>query len=476
MSQYDVVVIGAGPGGYVAAIRAAQLGFKTACVDAGVNKAGNAPALGGTCLNVGCIPSKALLQSSEHFHAAQHDFAEHGITVGDVKFDAAKMIERKDAIVTKLTGGVKFLFQKNKVTSLFGTASFAGKNGDAYQIEVDNKGEKTVIEAKHVIVATGSVPRPLPQVAIDNVNVLDNEGALNLTEVPAKLGVIGSGVIGLEMVPYNRVGAEVTILEAAPTFLAAADQQIAKEAFKYFTKEQGLSIELGVKIGDIKSEGKGVSVAYETAAGEAKTEVFDKLIVAIGRIPNTKGLNAEAVGLEKDERGFIKVDGECRTNLPNVWAIGDVVRGPMLAHKASDEGVAVAERIAGQKPHIDFNNVPFVIYTDPEIAWVGKTEEQLKAEGVEYKKGTSGFGANGRALAMGKAKGTVKVLADAKTDRILGVHMIGPVVSELVTEGVTALEFFASSEDIARIIHAHPTLSEVVHEAALAADKRALHG
>ena len=479
MSQYDVVVIGAGPGGYVAAIRAAQLGFKTACVDAGVNKAGDAPALGGTCLNVGCIPSKALLQSSEHFHAAQHDFAEHGISVGDIKFDAAKMIERKDAIVTKLTGGVKFLFQKNKVTSLFGTASFAGKNGDAYQIEVDNKGEKTVIEAKHVIVATGSVPRPLPQVAIDNINinVLDNEGALNLTEVPAKLGVIGSGVIGLEMGSvWNRVGSQVTILEAMPTFLAAADQQIAKEAFKYFTKEQGLNIELGVKIGDIKSEGKGVSVAYQTAAGEAKTEVFDKLIVAIGRIPNTKGLNAEAVGLEKDERGFIKVDGECRTNLPNVWAIGDVVRGPMLAHKASDEGVAVAERIAGQKPHIDFNSVPFVIYTDPEIAWVGKTEEQLKAEGVEYKKGISGFGANGRALAMGKAKGTVKVLADAKTDRILGVHMIGPVVSELVTEGVTALEFFASSEDIARIIHAHPTLSEVVHEAALAADKRALHG
>ena len=484
MSQYDVVVIGAGPGGYVAAIRAAQLGFKTACVDAGVNKAGDAPALGGTCLNVGCIPSKALLQSSEHFHAAQHDFAEHGISVGDIKFDATKMIARKDAIVTKLTGGVKFLFQKNKVPSLFGTASFAGKNGDAYQIEVDNKGEKTVIEAKHVIVATGSVPRPLPQVAIDNVNVLDNEGALNLTEVPAKLGVIGSGVIGLEMGSvWNRVGSQVTILEAMPTFLAAADQQIAKEAFKYFTKEQGLNIELGVKIGDIKSEGKGVSVAYQTAAGEAKTEVFDKLIVAIGRIPNTKGLNAEAVGLEKDERGFIKVDGHKRPkpptrfgHLPNVWAIGDVVRGPMLAHKASDEGVAVAERIAGQKPHIDFNSVPFVIYTDPEIAWVGKTEEQLKAEGVEYKKGTSGFGANGRALAMGKAKGTVKVLADAKTDRILGVHMIGPVVSELVTEGVTALEFFASSEDIARIIHAHPTLSEVVHEAALAADKRALHG
>ncbi|WP_416189117.1 dihydrolipoyl dehydrogenase [Neisseria sp. CCUG17229] len=476
MSQYDVVVIGAGPGGYVAAIRAAQLGFKTACIDAGVNKAGDAPALGGTCLNVGCIPSKALLQSSEHFHAAQHDFAEHGITVGDIKFDAAKMIERKDGIVNKLTGGVKFLFQKNKVDSLFGLGSFKGKNGDLYQIEVDNKGEKTVVDAKHVIVATGSVPRPLPQVAIDNVNVLDNEGALNLTEVPAKLGVIGSGVIGLEMGSvWKRVGSEVTILEAAPTFLAAADQQIAKEAFKFFTKEQGLEIELGVKIGEIKAE-KGVTVQYETAKGEAKTETFDKLIVAIGRVPNTNGLNVEAVGLEKDERGFIKVDGDCKTNLPNVWAIGDVVRGPMLAHKASDEGVAVAERIAGQKPHIDFNNVPFVIYTDPEIAWVGKTEEQLKAEGVEYKKGTSGFGANGRALAMGKAKGTIKVLACAKTDRILGVHMIGPVVSELVSEGVTSLEFSASSEDIARIIHAHPTLSEVLHEAALAADKRALHG
>jgi dihydrolipoamide dehydrogenase len=477
MSQFDVVVIGAGPGGYVAAIRAAQLGFKTACIDAGVNKAGDAPALGGTCLNVGCIPSKALLQSSEHFHAAQHDFAEHGISVGDVKFDAAKMVERKDGIVNKLTGGVAFLFKKNKVESLHGKGSFVGKNGDLYQIEVDNKGEKSVVEAKHVIVATGSVPRPLPQIAIDNVNVLDNEGALNLTAVPAKLGIIGSGVIGLEMGSvWNRVGSDVTILEAMPTFLAAADQQIAKEAFKYFTKEQGLNIELGVKIGDIKNVAKGVEVKFETAQGEAKTEVFDKLIVSIGRIPNTNGLNAEVVGLEKDERGFVKVDDECRTNLPNVWAIGDVVRGPMLAHKASDEGVAVAERIAGQKPHIDFNSIPFVIYTDPEIAWVGKTEEQLKAEGVEYKKGTSGFGANGRALALGKAKGTVKVLADAKTDRLLGVHMIGPIVSELVTEGVVGLEFRASSEDFARIIHAHPTLSEVVHEACLAADKRALHG
>ena len=476
MSQFDVVVIGAGPGGYIAAIRAAQLGFKTACIDAGVNKAGDAPALGGTCLNVGCIPSKALLQSSEHFHAAQHDFAEHGISVGEVKFDAAKMVERKDAIVTKLTGGIKFLFQKNKVESLFGKGSFKGKNGDAYQIEVDNNGEKSVVEAKHVIVATGSVPRPLPLIDIDNVNVLDNEGALNLTEVPKKLGVIGSGVIGLEMGSvWKRVGAEVTILEAMPTFLAAADQQIAKEALKIFTKEQGLAIELGVKLSEIKNVDNGVSVSYE-AGGESKTETFDKLIVSIGRVPNTDGLNAEAVGLEKDERGFVKVDGDCRTNLPNVWAIGDVVRGPMLAHKASDEGVAVAERIAGQKPHLDFNTIPFVIYTDPEIAWVGKTEEQLKEEGVEYKKGTSGFAANGRALGLGKAKGTVKVLACAKTDRVLGVHMIGPMVSELVAEGVMSMEFSASSEDIARIVHAHPTLSEVLHEASLAVDKRALHG
>lgn len=476
MSQFDVVVIGAGPGGYIAAIRAAQLGFKTACIDAGVNKAGDAPALGGTCLNVGCIPSKALLQSSEHFHAAQHDFAEHGITVGSVKFNAAKMIERKDAIVTKLTGGIKFLFQKNKVESLFGKGSLKGRNGDLWQVEVDDKGNKSVVEAKHVIIATGSVPRPLPLIDIDNVNVLDNEGALNLTAVPKKLGVIGSGVIGLEMGSvWNRLGSKVTILEALPTFLAAADQQIAKEAFKVFTKEQGLAIELGVKINEIKSTKKNVSVSYEVG-GETKTETFDKLIISIGRIPNTNGLNAEAVGLEKDERGFIKVDDECRTNLPNVWAIGDVVRGPMLAHKASDEGVAVAERIAGQKPHLDFNNIPFVIYTDPEIAWVGKTEEQLRAEGVEYKKGTSGFAANGRALGLGKAKGTVKVLACAKTDRILGIHMIGPIVSELVAEGVMSLEFSASSEDIARIVHAHPTLSEVLHEAALAVDKRALHG
>ena len=476
MSQsFDVAVIGAGPGGYIAAIRAAQLGFKTVCIDAGKNKAGDAPALGGTCLNVGCIPSKALLQSSEHFHAAQHDFAEHGISFsGSLKFDAAKMIERKDAIVNKLTGGIKFLFQKNKIESIFGRASFAGKQGDEWLLNVDNGAQ---IAAKHVVIATGSAPRGLPNlVKISNVNVLDNEGALNLTAVPKKLGVIGAGVIGLEMGSvWQRLGADVHILEAAPAFLPAADQQIAKEAFKYFTKEQGLAIDLGVKLNQITEYKDGVSVAYEVA-GKQHTAQFDKLIIAIGRVPVTQGLGADKVGLAIDERGFIAVDDECRTNLPNVWAIGDVVRGPMLAHKASEEGVAVAERIAGQKPQVDLGNVPFVIYTDPEIAWVGKTEEQLQAAGIAYKKGTSGFGANGRALGLGKAKGMVKVLADAQTDRILGVHMIGAMTSELIAETVAALEFKASSEDIARIIHAHPTLSEVLHEAALAVDKRALHG
>ncbi len=480
MSQvFDVAVIGAGPGGYIAAIRASQLGFKTVCIDAGQNKAGDAPSLGGTCLNVGCIPSKALLQSSEHFHAAQHDFAEHGISTGSLKIDVPQMIARKDGIVAKLAGGIKFLFQKNKVESLFGKASFAGKNGSLWQLAVQspNGGATQQIEARHVIIASGSVPRSLPQLAeTDNVNILDNAGALNLSAVPKKLGIIGAGVIGLEMGSvWKRLGTEVAILEAAPEFLPAADRQMAQEAFKYFTKEQGLAIELGVKINKIENGATSVSVAYE-AAGSLKESVFDKLIIAIGRVPNTQGLGAENVGLALDERGFVAVDSECRTNLPNVWAIGDAVRGPMLAHKASEEGVAVAERIAGQKPHIDLGHIPFVVYTDPEIAWVGKTEEQLKAEGTAYKKGTSGFAANGRALGLGKAKGTVKVLADTATDRILGIHIIGPMASELIAEAVTALEFSASSEDIARIVHAHPTLSEALHEAALAADKRALHG
>ncbi|UOO92719.1 dihydrolipoyl dehydrogenase [Vitreoscilla stercoraria] len=475
-TQYDVVVIGAGPGGYIAAIRAAQLGFKTACIDAGRNKAGDAPALGGTCLNVGCIPSKALLQSSENFHQASEEFAAHGIDVTVNSFNAETMIARKDEIVTKLTGGIGFLFKKNKVESIHGLGSLKAQNGDLWQVEVDNQGEKSVVEAKHVIIATGSTPRPLPIAPVDNKIILDNEGALNVNAVPAKLGLIGSGVIGLEMGSvWNRLGSEVTVLEAMPTFMANADQQIAKEAFKILTKEQGMKIELGVQINEVVNNGDNVTVNYEVK-GEAKSETFDKLIVAIGRVPNTNGLNAEAVGLAKDERGFITVDGDCRTNLPNVWAIGDVVRGPMLAHKASDEGVAVAERIAGQKPHLDFNTIPFVVYTHPEMAWVGKTEEQLKAEGVKYAKGTSGFAANGRALGLGSAQGTVKILKDVESDRVLGVHIIGPNASELIAEGVMAMEFKASAEDIGRIVHAHPSLSEVLHEAALATDKRALHG
>ena len=476
MSQsFDVVVIGGGPGGYVAAIRAAQLGFTTACIDAFKNPEGN-PSLGGTCLNVGCIPSKALLQSSENFHAMQHEFANHGISVEGAKIDIAAMLARKNGIITKNAGGIAFLFKKNKVANLHGLGKFVGRQGEKWQIEV-TEGETTqVIEATHVIVATGSTPRPLPGITIDNVRVLDNAGALSMTEVPARLGVIGAGVIGLEMGSvWKRLGADVTVLEAAETFLPMVDQQIAKEALKTLTKETGLVIHNGVKIESTEASAEAVTVKY-TLAGEARELVVDKLIISIGRVPTTQGLNAEAVNLQIDERGFVVVDDHCHTNLPNVWAIGDVVRGPMLAHKASDEGVAVAERIAGQKPHIDFNNIPFVIYTHPELAWVGKTEEQLKAAGVDYKKGTSGFAANGRALGLGQAAGTVKVLACAKTDRILGVHIIGPMASELIAEAVTALEFSASSEDIARIVHAHPSLSEVMHEACLAVDKRPLHG
>ena len=472
--QFDVVVIGGGPGGYVAAIRAAQLGFNTACVDVTKNPEGQ-PSLGGTCLNVGCIPSKALLQSSENYHAVQHDFAKHGITVKGAQMDIAQMLKRKNEIITKNAGGIAFLFKKNKVANLHGLGKLVGRSNEKWQIEVADGGKVEQLEATHVILATGSTPRPLPGTAVDNKLVLDNEGALALTEVPKRLGVIGSGVIGLEMGSvWKRLGADVTVLEAMPTFLAAADEQIAKEAFKTLTKDTGLDIQLGVKIGEIVTGKKSVTVKYELN-GEQKSAEFDKLIVSIGRVPNTAGLNAEGVGLQVDERGFVVVDDHCHTNLPNMWAVGDVVRGPMLAHKASDEGVCVAERIAGQKPHLDFNMIPWVIYTSPEIAWVGKTEQQLKKDGVEYKKGTSGFAANGRALGLGMAQGTVKVLADAKTDRILGVHIIGPFASELIAEAVVAMEFSASSEDIARIVHAHPSLSEVMHEAALAADKRALH-
>lgn len=477
MSQsFDVVVIGGGPGGYVAAIRAAQLGFSTACIDATTGKDGKA-SLGGTCLNVGCIPSKALLESSENYERALHKFADHGISVGTVKMDVAQMIKRKEDIIAKNTGGIAFLFRKNKVTSFHGYGAFKARNADKWTIEIKQAdGQLQEVEAKHVIVATGSKVRQLPGVSVDNQLVLDNEGALAMSAVPKRLGVIGAGVIGLEMGSvWKRLGAEVTVLEAMPTFLAAADEQVAREALKFLTKETGLTIHTGVKLGEVKTTKKDVSVNWTDSSGAEQKSTFDRLIVAVGRVPNLDGLNLESVGLKLTERGQIDVNDECQTNLPNVWAIGDAVRGPMLAHKASEEGVAVAERIAGQHPHIDFAVIPWVIYTSPEIAWVGKTEQQLKADGIEYKKGQFLFAANGRALALGEAKGFVKMLACAKTDRILGVHIVGPFASELISEAVVAMEFKASSEDLARIVHAHPSLSEALHEAALGCDKRGLH-
>ncbi|MCF8153575.1 MAG: dihydrolipoyl dehydrogenase [Rhodoferax sp.] len=471
--QFDVVVIGAGPGGYIAAIRAAQLGFNVACIDEWKNAAGG-PAPGGTCTNVGCIPSKALLQSSEHFEHANHHFAEHGITATGVKMDIAKMLARKDTVVKQNNDGILYLFKKNKVTFFHGRGSFVAAKEGAYEIKVAGKAEET-ISGKHVVVATGSSARVLPGTPFDEDNILSNDGALRMGAVPKKLGLIGSGVIGLEMGSvWRRLGAEVTVLEGLPTFLGAVDQQIAKEAHKAFVK-QGLKIELGVKVGEIKSVKKGVTVAYTNAKGEAVSLDVDKLIISIGRVANTTGLAADAVGLQLDERGAIVVDADCKTNLPNVWAVGDVVRGPMLAHKAEEEGVAVAERIAGQHGHVNFNTIPWVIYTNPEIAWVGQTEEQLKSAGRAYKSGTFPFMANGRARALGDTTGMVKMLADASTDEILGVHIVGPMASELIAECVVAMEFRASSEDIARICHAHPSLSEATKEAALAVDKRTLN-
>jgi dihydrolipoamide dehydrogenase len=472
-NQFDVIVIGGGPGGYIAAIRAAQLGLKVACVDEWQNSKGG-PALGGTCTNVGCIPSKALLQSSEHFEHATHHFADHGISVTGLSMDPAKMLARKDNVVKQNNDGILYLFKKNKVSFFHGRGSFAKSVSGGYEIQVSGANPQT-LEGKQVVVATGSRPRELPGTPFDEELILSNDGALRISAVPEKLGLIGSGVIGLEMGSvWRRLGAQVTILEGMPTFLAAVDEQIAREAQKAFAK-QGLKVELGVKVGAITKGKQGVSVEWTTAKGEAQTLVVDRLIVSIGRIPNTQGLEPQAVGLQLDERGAVVVDDQCRTNLPGVWAVGDVVRGPMLAHKAEEEGVAVAERIAGQHGHVNFNTIPWVIYTSPEIAWVGQTEQQLKASGRSYRAGSFPFLANGRARALGDTTGMVKMLADAATDEILGVHIVGPMASELIAECVMAMEFKASSEDIARICHAHPSLSEATKEAALAVDKRTLN-
>jgi len=472
--RYDVIVIGAGPAGYIAAIRAAQLGFKVACAEKWRNPKGEL-ALGGTCLNTGCIPSKALLASSEQYENAAHHLGAHGIGVAGVTMDVPKMVARKDAIVTKMTKGIEFLFRKNKITWLKGHARFVGSADGFHRIEIAGEAGAEVNEAKNVIIATGSKPRQLPGVEVDNRLICDNEGALSFTGVPRRLGVIGAGVIGLELGSvWRRLGAEVTVLEALPAFLAACDDAVAKECWKIFTR-QGLKIELGVKIGGVRTANDSVAVDYADSAGEARTLEVDRLIVSVGRVPNTEGLGLEAVGLGVDERGFVEVDDRCRTGVPGIYAIGDVVRGPMLAHKGEDEGVMVAETIAGQRPHIDYNCIPWVVYTSPEIAWVGKTERQLQAEGRAYKAGQFPFSVNGRALGTGETDGFVKVIADAATDEVLGVHIVSSSASDLIAEAALAMEFKASSEDIGRICHPHPSLSEVMREAALAVDKRALN-
>ena len=469
--QFDVVVIGGGPGGYVAAIRAAQLGMSTACIDMFTGKDGK-QALGGTCLNVGCIPSKALLDSSKHYHHLQHDYADHGIKAGQLEFDVATMLERKDDIVLKLTGGVAGLFKANKVKAFHGK----GKLLKDQQVEVTlaDSEEVQTLEAKYVILASGSVPIEIPNVSYDQEYIVDNEGALEFAETPKRLGVIGAGVIGLELGSvWKRLGSEVTLLEALPDFLAVADKDIARQAAREF-KKQGLDVHLGAKVKSAEVKKGEVQVTVETGDGEEQVS-FDRLLVAVGRKAYTEGLLSDDCGVELNDRGQIKVDDQSKTTAENVWAVGDCVRGPMLAHKASEEGIAVAEMIAGQPAHIHFDTVPWVVYTDPEIAWVGKTEQELEKEGTEYKSGSFPFAATGRGLALGNAAGMVKVLADAQTDALLGVHIVGPQASELIAECVVAMEFHGSAEDLARIVHAHPTLSEAVHEAALSVDKRAIH-
>jgi dihydrolipoamide dehydrogenase len=470
MDNYDVIVIGGGPAGYHAAIRAAQLGLKTACIDAGLGKDGKA-ALGGTCLRVGCIPSKALLDSSKQFHNLQHSFGDHGISVTGAKMDVKAMVARKDKIVRQFTGGVALLFKGNKVTSFFGT----GKLLKDRQVEVTAQdGSKQTIAATNVVIATGSAPIELPFAKFDNKFILDNAGALDIEGVPKRLGVIGAGVIGLELGSvWRRLGAEVTVLEALPDFLGTADRDIAKVAAREFAK-QGLAVKLGAKVSKAEIKGDTVEVTYADAKGEQKI-VVDKLLVAVGRRAYTEGVIGEGTGVKVDQRGRVEVDDHCWTGVEGVWAVGDCVRGAMLAHKGFEEGMAVAELIAGKAGHVNYDTIPWVIYTEPEIAWAGKTEEELKAAGTPYKTGSFPFAAVGRAVAMNETAGQVKVIAHAETDRILGVHMVGPGVSELIAEAVVAMEFHGSAEDLARIVHAHPTLSEAVHEAALSVDKRAIH-
>ncbi len=468
--SYDAVVIGAGPAGYVCAIRLAQLGFSTACVDDWINKQGK-PALGGTCLNVGCIPSKELLESSHHFAQFRDHADRFGIKSKGVDIDVGAMIRSKDKTVSELTQGIEGLFKANKVEWLQGRGQLTGTNSVRV---TPHKGDAYDVEAKNVILACGSVPVEIGAAPLHEDIIVDSAGALDWEDCPKRLGVIGAGVIGLEMGSvWRRLGAEVTVLEAMDTFLAAVDQEAAKSAYKSFGK-QGLDIRLGARVLSTKVEKGGVKIEYEDADGKHSLTV-DRLIVSVGRRPNTDGIAADDVQLEIDEGGRIHVDGGCETSLPGVYAIGDAVRGPMLAHKGSEEGIVVAERLAGQRSHVNYDVIPWVIYTHPEIAWVGQTEEELKHAGVEYETGTFPFLASGRAKAMHDTDGLVKVIADAKTDRVLGVHIVGPQASELIGQAVLAMEFDASAEDIMRTVFAHPTLSEALHEAALAVDGRPLH-
>ena len=469
--KFDVIVIGAGPGGYVAAIRAAQLGLKTACIDKFAGKDGKASP-GGTCLNVGCIPSKALLDSSKHYHHLQHDYAAHGITVEGARIDVPAMLERKDAVVKKLTGGVTQLLKGNKVAFFHGS----GRLGADRRVTVtpSDGGDEIVLKADNVILASGSEPITIPNVAFDGKHIVDNVGALDFDAVPETLGVIGAGVIGLELGSvWNRLGSKVTLLEALPDFLPLADADVAKQALREFRKQK-LDIRLGAKVLGAKVAKGKVRVSVEVG-GEKDEMVFDRLLVCCGRRAHTEGLLDADSGVALTERGQVEVDEQSRTRAPGVWAIGDCVRGPMLAHKASEEGVAVAELIAGKPAEIHFDTVPWVVYTDPEIAWVGRTEQQLKEDGIEYRAGSFPLAANGRALAGGQGTGLVKILADAETDEILGVHLFGANASEMIAECVVAMEFRGSAEDLALIVHAHPTLSEAIHEAALHLHGRAIH-
>lgn len=469
MSDFDVIVIGGGPGGYVAAIRCAQLGLKTACIDERVDEQGE-PSLGGVCLNVGCIPSKALLDTTHHYHRAQHEFAEHGIAVKGVGIDVATMMARKKKLVKTLTGGIAMLFMKHKVTWLKGRGTLVGDNRVRFTSQAEEDKE---YQAENIIIATGSSP-VMPEGIPEDEKIVDSTGALSFESVPKRLAVIGGGVIGLELGSvWTRLGAKTSVIVRGDTFLKNVDQQLAK-AVQQDLQKQGMDILLGTKIESVKPGKKQVTITYATAEGESKLTV-DRVLVATGRTPNTQNIGADVGGLSLNARGLIEVDNECRSNLPNVFAIGDVVRGPMLAHKASEEGVAVAERIAGQQPEVNYDVIPSIVYTWPELAWVGSTTEQLKATGIKFNAGVFPFAASGRAHASGDTSGMVKILSDASSDKILGVHIYGPSASELIAEAVVAMEYSASAEDLARIVHAHPTLSEALHEAALAVDGRQIH-